>query len=257
MTAFAKATRLALLTGAVVMAASPSMAQDFRRGHARPLPGRAYHRPYPGWRGPGIPYGVLPYAGPAVVYAPYAYFGAPYPYPYPAPYPAPGPYPAPYADYDEDDYPANAPPPPPPPSTAAPAPQAQARRPASTKEFIVYFAFDGDQLPADAQQVVQDAVRYDRSIPGARVTVVGYTDAAGAEGYNQDLSQRRSETVRQALMASGVAKDAITMEWRGKHDLAVPTADGVREPDNRRVTIVVNTGSGTVASRNQASAGQR
>jgi outer membrane protein OmpA-like peptidoglycan-associated protein len=71
------------------------------------------------------------------------------------------------------------------------------------------------------------------------VLVVGHTDAVGSDQFNDALGQQRAETVRIALMRLGVPADDIHAISRGKRALAVPTADGVAEPRNRRVVIIV------------------
>ena len=55
--------------------------------------------------------------------------------------------------------------------------------------------------------------------------------------------ERRAETVRNYLVKLGVPADEIGVSWRGKENPRVPTPDGVREPQNRRVTIVYDDGS--------------
>ena len=195
--------------------------------------GRGGFRGYGGWRGYGGPFG-------------YGYFGwAPWGwYPY-APY-----YPGPYFDdyYDDGGYYDEGPPAP---YYAEPQPRAQPqsrpapRATAAPREFLVYFPFDSDALTEQAKRVVDDAAQYEASLPGARATIVGYTDAAGSEGYNQALSERRSQVVRETLLADGVRDATVDMAWKGKHDQAVRTPDGVKEPQNRRVTIVVQAPSDT------------
>ena len=69
---------------------------------------------------------------------------------------------------------------------------------------------------------------------------MGHADTSGSAAYNVRLSQRRAATVRDALVSQGVTGGAITTEGRGETDLARPTADGVREPLNRRATININ-----------------
>ncbi len=128
-------------------------------------------------------------------------------------------------------------PPPPPPPPPRPYPQPEPPAAITPQDFVVYFPFDNAQITPDARSVVQAAAAYERQNPGARVTIVGYTDASGSEGYNQTLSEHRSRAVRAALQATGVRD--IDMDWKGKHDLAVATPNGVKEPLNRRVTIVV------------------
>ncbi|HKX08282.1 MAG TPA: OmpA family protein [Stellaceae bacterium] len=154
-------------------------------------------------------------------YAPYAYYPPPYYYP---PYYAPAYY---------------RPPPPPPPAygpapAAAPAPLASQGR-----SFRVFFEFDKASLSREGERVVRDAANAYRRGGAARVEVTGYTDLSGTPQYDLGLSQRRAATVRAALVAQGVSANSITERWRGKDDPLVATADGVREPRNRRVDIVL------------------
>ena len=120
--------------------------------------------------------------------------------------------------------------PPPPPPAAAPAPAAQ--------KFVVYFEFDKSNLTPEGAKVVQDASAAYKATGSAKVAITGFTDAAGTQQYNLGLSKRRADTVRAALVRNGVPDGAIAEAWRGKENQAVPTADGVREPRNRRVEIV-------------------
>jgi len=71
------------------------------------------------------------------------------------------------------------------------------------------------------------------------MVVVGHTDTSGSDAYNDPLSRRRAEAVRDGLASAGVDTGAVEMDWKGKHDPEVATADGVKEPRNRRVTILV------------------
>jgi outer membrane protein OmpA-like peptidoglycan-associated protein len=154
-------------------------------------------------------------------YAPYAYYP---PYPYYYPYYAPAYY---------------RPPPPPPPAyapgpAAAPAPLASQGR-----DFRVFFEFDKAVLTRDGERVVREAAETYRRTGAARVEVIGYTDLAGTPQYDEDLSKRRADTVREALAAQGVPAGSINESWRGKQNPLVRTADGVREAQNRRVDIVL------------------
>lgn len=135
--------------------------------------------------------------------------------------------------------PAVYPPPPPPPAyrpapAVAPAPLASQGR-----SFRVFFEFDKSSLSREAQRVVREAADSYRRTGGARLEVTGYTDLAGTSEYNIDLSRRRADAVRTALVAQGVPANSITERWRGKDDPLVQTANGVREPRNRRVDIVL------------------
>ena len=132
-------------------------------------------------------------------------------------------------------------PPPPPPApvpVAAPPPPLPPPPPAQ-QVFLVFFDFDKFTLTPAAAQVVQQAADYYKSTGSPRLIVTGYTDLSGTQQYNLGLSQRRAETVSAALIRAGVRSDAITATWRGKENPRVPTPDGAREPQNRRVEIVI------------------
>ena len=231
-----KATAFALMMSGAISAAGSAAAQHRHRVFR-------YYGGYARYYGPGRY--VYGYGGP-VYYGPYAYDLAP-PVIYAAP---PVAYPAPYGYPAYPSYPAAAPLPAAPADEVRPAAvKPAAVKPAPDRDFIVYFPFDDDRLTAEAQRIVREAVDYERSRPGSHVAVVGYTDAAGGEGYNNGLSERRSEAVRQALVANGVARSGIEMAWRGKHDQAVKTADGVREQANRRVTIQISRGETRTAEQ--------
>ena len=71
------------------------------------------------------------------------------------------------------------------------------------------------------------------------MTASGHTDTSGAEAYNMALSLRRANTVKDALVREGVPATAISVVGRGEAGLLVQTGDNVREPQNRRVEIVI------------------
>jgi outer membrane protein OmpA-like peptidoglycan-associated protein len=133
-------------------------------------------------------------------------------------------------------------PPPAPPPVAAPVPAAAPAvvpPPAPVRQFTVYFEFDKSDLTPEGARVVQDAATSYKETGSARISVTGYTDLSGTQKYNLGLSKRRADTVRAALVRQGVPDGVIAETWRGKENPAVPTADGVREPRNRRVEIVL------------------
>jgi hypothetical protein len=105
--------------------------------------------------------------------------------------------------------------------------------------YMVTFALDGVTLSPEDRQVIAQAAADYRAGGAPQVTVTGYTDTSGPAEYNLVLSQQRAETVADALVEEGVPATDIVTIGRGEEDLLVPTADGVREPRNRRVEIVV------------------
>ena len=72
-----------------------------------------------------------------------------------------------------------------------------------------------------------------------RIEVNGYTDTSGTPKYNMGLSIRRANAVKAELIKDGVPANAITMQGFGETHLLVPTGPGVREPQNRRVEIII------------------
>jgi hypothetical protein len=110
----------------------------------------------------------------------------------------------------------------------------------SPGDYLVFFAFDSAELEADARQTIAEAAEaYRRTGEAQQITATGHTDTSGSAEYNLGLSQRRAAAVADELIRLGVPAADIVTVGRGEEDLLVPTADGVREPRNRRVEIVV------------------
>ena len=123
-------------------------------------------------------------------------------------------------------------PPPPPvaPPVAAPAP---------ARTYLVFFDWDRADLTDRARQIIAEAAENSRRVQVTRIEVAGHADRSGDAAYNQRLSQRRADTVAAELVRRGVQRSAITVQAFGESRPLVPTADGVREPQNRRVEIVL------------------
>jgi outer membrane protein OmpA-like peptidoglycan-associated protein len=88
--------------------------------------------------------------------------------------------------------------------------------------------------------VVQAAATYASNGHATKISVVGYTDTSGSVKYNLRLSERRAKAVADSLTGLGIAQTSLSVDWKGKSDLAVATPDGVKEPLNRRATIDIN-----------------
>ncbi len=145
-----------------------------------------------------------------------------------APPPAPVAAPAPVAEAA----PAPAPPPPAPKVEPAPPPQLP-------RNFLVFFDWDRSNLTPEAREIVAAAARSATETGSARIEATGHADRSGATQYNVGLSQRRADSVKADLVARGIRDDEIFTFARGEADPLVPTPDGVREPQNRRVEIVL------------------
>lgn len=103
--------------------------------------------------------------------------------------------------------------------------------------YLVFFDFDRSNISAGGMSVLDAVADEIRSRSLSLVRIVGHTDSAGSASYNNRLAMRRANSVRDALLARGVDAALIQVEGRGQDDQLVQTADGVREPANRRAEI--------------------
>lgn len=115
----------------------------------------------------------------------------------------------------------------------------QAAAPPNVKAgpFTVYFAFDSADLDDAAAKVVAEIADGQRRTGASVVITSGHTDRAGSVSYNTALSRRRAEAVARALSGADVSRDNMVVEFFGENRPAVPTDDGERRSENRRVEI--------------------
>jgi len=116
---------------------------------------------------------------------------------------------------------------------------ALAAQPIRPAQFTLYFIEGKDEFTDESKQVVDGVFAEIAKRPVPDVLVIGHTDSVGNDQVNDALSRQRAETVRAALIGRGIAVENIAAVGRGKRELIVPTADGVSEPRNRRVEIIV------------------
>ena len=109
--------------------------------------------------------------------------------------------------------------------------------PPAPRVFIVFFDWDKATITSDGMAIIQQAASTYRSGGAVQIQVTGYTDRSGSPSYNQRLSERRANAVANALSQQGVPRNQMAVSGHGENDNRVPTADGVREPQNRRVEI--------------------
>jgi len=123
------------------------------------------------------------------------------------------------------------PPPPPPPPVVQPA-----------RSYLVFFDWDKYSLTDRARQIIREAAENSTKVQYTRIEVNGYTDTSGTAKYNLGLSIRRANAVKAELIKDGVPANAITTHGFGDDPahLLVPTGPGVREPQNRRVEIIIH-----------------
>jgi outer membrane protein OmpA-like peptidoglycan-associated protein len=111
--------------------------------------------------------------------------------------------------------------------------------PPPSKAWMVFFDTNSTTLSQQATMTITEAVNVAKSMPNARVAVTGYTDTDGTPAYNQQLSIRRADAVKNALVSNGIAPQAISVNGTGEAGLLIETPDQTKNEKNRRVQIVV------------------
>ncbi|RYH04994.1 MAG: OmpA family protein, partial [Alphaproteobacteria bacterium] len=101
---------------------------------------------------------------------------------------------------------------------------------------------DKSDITAEAASILDNAANAYATTGQARVQLAGHADKSGGDQYNVGLSQRRADAVKTYLTGKGVPDAAIATEAFGESKPLVDTADGVREPQNRRVEITFGAG---------------
>lgn len=127
-----------------------------------------------------------------------------------------------------------APPLPPPAPIPAPPPA-----PELARSYVVFFDWDSVEITSEANQIIADAANAAQTMKVTRIELTGHADRSGSAKYNQRLSERRADAVKAVLIGLGVGSDQIVTVGKGENEPLVPTPDGVREPQNRRVEIVL------------------
>lgn len=121
----------------------------------------------------------------------------------------------------------------------SPAPYADllARMPPAPRVYVLYFKEGSTDLTDESRPIlaalkaVVDAT--------SEVQITGHTDTVGASELNDGLSRDRATEIRAALVREGLPVESARVTGRGERELRVPTADGVNEPGNRRVEVIL------------------
>ena len=112
-------------------------------------------------------------------------------------------------------------------------------RPPLPQRYTVFFEVGGTTLTPASQQIMTEALAAALARSGGDIVVTGHTDTKGSGESNDQLSRRRAQEVVQLFVERQFPANRVEAVGRGERDLAVPTADEVDEPQNRRVTIEV------------------
>jgi OOP family OmpA-OmpF porin len=124
-------------------------------------------------------------------------------------------------------------------SPALPAALSREAGPPAAEAFVLFFQFDSAQFQPGDGETLDDIARAAKQGGTVHILLSGHADRAGPGPYNMALSRSRAETVRHALAERGVETGRMALSAHGESNPRVTTADGVREPRNRRVEIIV------------------
>ena len=125
------------------------------------------------------------------------------------------------------------------PVAQAPAPQQPIAQAPAARPYLVFFDWDRSNLGSASMTTIDEIARVIGSGGQPSLRIAGHADKSGTNPYNDALSQRRAEAVMSALSGKGVSRNRATLQHFGETQPLVNTADDVREPQNRRVEVIV------------------
>ncbi|MCP5202425.1 MAG: OmpA family protein [Gammaproteobacteria bacterium] len=105
--------------------------------------------------------------------------------------------------------------------------------------YTVFFDFDKSDITAEARGVLERLSSESATHHVSRIVAIGHASTEGATDYNQHLSQRRVDAVRQALLGMHVNAGEVVTKAHGEIDPPIATANDVREARNRQVSITI------------------
>ena len=128
----------------------------------------------------------------------------------------------------------------PPKAAAPPEPKpAPEPEPEISRNFLVFFDWNRATITSLADTIIQSAVAETKRVGKVRLRLTGHADRSGTSRYNRRLSMERADAVRQRLQQLGISANDIAVFAKGESEPLVATTDGVREPQNRRVEIIL------------------
>jgi OmpA-OmpF porin, OOP family len=125
------------------------------------------------------------------------------------------------------------------PKPAPAKPVAKPAIPAVPQTYMVFFDFDQTTLTPEAERILATVAGDFKKGKPVRVHVSGHADRSGTDKYNMNLSSKRASVVKAELARLGLPEDMIVTRAAGEAEPMIPTADGVREAQNRRAEIFI------------------
>ena len=103
--------------------------------------------------------------------------------------------------------------------------------------YLVLFEYGSSEISAMGKAAIDQVVLDFKRVDSGPILLEGHADRSGTAAKNMELSQRRADAVRDALIAAGLPKTEIYARAAGEEEPIVQTPDGVREQANRRVEV--------------------
>jgi outer membrane protein OmpA-like peptidoglycan-associated protein len=113
----------------------------------------------------------------------------------------------------------------------------------------VLFSTNKAQLKSGGMRNVQKLADFLKQYPQHKVLVEGYTDSTGSNSLNQELSDRRANAVRAALIDMGISSDRVTTRGYGEAFPVAGNDTAASRQLNRRVEIILSDENGNIAPR--------
>ena len=117
--------------------------------------------------------------------------------------------------------------------------RAIAAQPTPPVSFILYFRTGKTRMTVASRGQWPEILAEIRRRKTPDIGIVGHTDRAGPDAYNEPLSRRRAATIQKRLVKAGIEPDIIDISWHGENNPMIQTPDGVNERRNRRVELIV------------------
>lgn len=111
--------------------------------------------------------------------------------------------------------------------------------PPAPQQFLLYFESGTANLTSDSSALLPVIRDTATTRPFPHLEIAGHADATGSDSLNQTLSRQRADKVAELLRAAGLGSASLAISSHGKRNPLIPTADGVAEPRNRRVSVSV------------------
>ena len=103
------------------------------------------------------------------------------------------------------------------------------------------FEFDQADIKPDARQKLSDVIGKIKGQQDVEVVITGRADAIGPEAYNQELSKKRAENVKELLLSEGITSDRMVIQALGEEQPVASNSTEDGRAQNRRVDISVQT----------------